>query len=186
MASNYSNTSLPQDIIVDSGLLYLGNTPFGVSVGGLKFDQAKKLENVEFDGKRSPIAGLDRVVDYAPKITGKFLPFGTGSVTVFDPGGSSSFGSLPTTGSLTPVSGSSFFGAGSYISNLRLIYQRGAGGFAQVRFPLALCTDYKLAGTDKKAAEVDATFEARLNLASGSGNTTDTAPYIVELLATIP
>lgn len=183
--SNTLLNTLPQDIALDAGLLYIGNTPFGVSRGGLKFDPGKTIDNTEFDGKRAKIMTLDRVTMFDSKITGKFLQFSSGSLSTWEAGGTANWqGSSPWTGSQTPVSASAFLGAGSYITNLRLIFPRGnpAYGYVQVRFPKALCTAYSLNGTDPKEAEVDATFEARQ-----SGSTTgDDAPYIIEQVATLP
>ena len=96
MASNYT-TTLPSDIIVDTGLLYAGGTgangtvgsiPIGVSRGGLTFNPGKEVRNVEFDGKRSPVAGLDRVIGYAPAIEGTMIEFATGSLQRLDASGS--------------------------------------------------------------------------------------------------
>jgi hypothetical protein len=189
MASNFTQ-NLPNDILLDSGLLRITEVPFGISRGGLNFDPGKKMEQMKFDGQRSALAGFDRVIEFAPKITGKFIPFGTGSIPQLDAAGIGSFtasgAGSKSSGSYTPVSGSSYLSiaAGQYLTGLTLTFPRGAGGYASVVFPMALCTSYKIAGKDQSEAEIDATFEARLQL-TGSVST-DQAPYYIELTDNLP
>lgn len=183
MASNYT-VNTPTDIMLDGGLLYAGSTPVGVTRGGTAFDPGKKIEQIAFDGQRAGIAGMDRVVDYTPTIKAKILAFGTGSIPQYDAAGTNTFttsslGNGISNGTYTPVSASAYFTVGQYVTGLRLIAPRGAGGYAEINFPLALCTSYKVAFSDTKEAEIDATFEARLQM-TGSV-TTDTAPYFIKL-----
>ena len=53
----------------------------------------------------------------------------------------------------------------------------------QVRFPVALCTQYTVSGQDRSEAEIAATFEARLSL-SDAAATPGKKPYVIELLDT--
>lgn len=182
--SGYSAT-LPKDVLLDSGVLYLGSTPLCASRGGLSFDPAKELRNIEFDGKKSPILGLDRVVRVAPVISGTMIEFGQADITNYDAGATSTFASATAvTGVITPKKGGILLAAADYLTNLGLVFERADGsGYVRVRFPKALCRKYSLKGTDGEEAEVDVEFEARLDM-SASGALVHDLPYVIEGIAT--
>ena len=46
---------------------------------------------------------------------------------------------------ITPNASGELYVAGDYLTNLRYVFSRLSGGYAQVRFPKALCTKYQLA-----------------------------------------
>jgi hypothetical protein len=186
MPSNFDPTNTPKDILLDTALLYIGATPFGVSRGGLSFDPGRTERNVDFDGKRAPVAGLDRVTGYAPTITGKFLTLSKTEILKFETGAASATtGTAPNdTTTITPIDGSTQIASGSLIVNLRLIWRTGSGRFFQIRFPLAKCTRYTIGSTDNSEAEIDATFAARVDPAA-VGFSTDDAPYVAEYIPTI-
>lgn len=181
MPSGY-NANLPSDILLDSGLLYVGNSPIGVSLGNLQFDPGDDTHNVDFDGKRAPVMGLDRTVNWLPKITGDLLQLGTSNVGQVEPGATSVTGGGITT--YTPKKAGVLYVTGDYLTNLRLIFQRGSGAYVQVRFPKAVCEKYSIAGVDKAEAKVSCEFQARQDLTSSTD--TDVPPYVIEYLASIP
>jgi hypothetical protein len=173
------NDRLPDDILVNTGVVYVGNSPMGVSRGGLNFDPAAEMRNVEYDGKLAPVKGLDRKVYVAPVISGRMLQLGPEDIVRYDPG-------IVNTGpdtTFTPKDAGVFLAAGDYLTNLRLVFERSGGGFAQVRFPVALCVRYAIAGTDRSEGEVDCAFEARRDPAVQTAE--GDLPYIIELLDTI-
>lgn len=183
--SGYTAT-LPNDVLLDSGTLYVGSTVVGASRGGLSFDPQKEQRNVEFDGKKSPILGLDRITKMAPIISGTMIEFGQADITVYDTGATSSFASATAvTGSITPKKGGTLFVAGDYITSLGLVFERAlaGAGFIRVRFPKAKCNKYALKGTDGEEAEVDVEFAAVLDM-SASGATIADAPYVIEGVTT--
>lgn len=187
MPSSYTST-FPQDILPDSGFLGTGPNgalvPLGATIGGVDFDPAKKIDNAKFDGQRSGIYLLDRIVEHGGKITTKLLQFGATNILVPEPGmisAGSGVGIVSAT--YTPKPGSGFFQAGDYLSDLRLIFERTAvNTWFQVHFLKALCVKYKLVSKDKDLSTFDVEFEPRLNLGV-SGYTTDTAPYFFESLS---
>lgn len=182
--SPYTST-LPYDILLDTGMLYLGSNPFGASRGGLSFDPAKVIRNIPFDLKRAPLLGLDRVTEMLPVIEGTFIELGSPDFQNFETGATNTFASATAvTGIITPKKAGVLFAAGDYLTNLRLVFQRANdGGYVQVRFPKAVCKTYGLSGKDTEEAEVKATFEARLDI-TASGATIYDAPYLIEGLTT--
>jgi hypothetical protein len=183
MPSGYSAT-LPDDTLVDVAVLSrdVASTPttFGVSRGGLTFTPTKEMRNVEFDGKRSPVAGLDRITAHGATISGTFIQFGTAQLTNLEPSSSiaTATSTAGTTHTLTPQPASTLIAEGDLIANLTLTYQRLGGGTVKVIFPFAICTEYELSGEDNSEAEISATFEARLG-ATAAATSTDTAPYSI-------
>jgi hypothetical protein len=189
MSSGYT-TSLPDDVLLNTGVLYKGTeandgrTPIGVSRGGLTFNPNKEVRNIEFDGKRAKISGLDRVIDVNPVIEGTFIQLGTVQIPIFETGVTTAAGSGNVTTDHTPQNADLLYGPEDYINNLTLVFQRQAGGFVQVRFYQAVVSTYNWAGTDKSEAEIRATFEARLPEAMAASNS-DQLPYIIEELSAL-
>lgn len=182
--SSWSAT-LPQDILLDTGLLYLATNPFGASRGGLTFNPGKTIRNIPFDLKRAPIVGLDRVTEMVPTIEGTFIELGSPDWANFETGATNTFASATAvTGIITPKKAGVLFVAGDYLTNLRLVFQRANdAGYVQVRFPKALVKTYGLTGKDTEEPEVKVTFEARLDI-TASGATLYDAPYLIEGLTT--
>jgi hypothetical protein len=183
--SGFLAAAVPPDILKDSGVLYVGNNPMGVSRGGLTFDPKKEIRNVDFDGKKSPVMGLDRVSKHAPVFSGTMLEFDNTDVGFYEPGITDGVTGVAT-GVMTPIDAGQLFVAGNYLTNLRLIFARANdSGYVQIRFPRALCTKYSLVGKDSEEPEVSCEFEARLDM-SVSGADLGDAPYVIEYLATLP
>jgi hypothetical protein len=182
MPSGYSAT-LPDDVLLDVAVLSRKvatvDTPFGVSRGGMSFKPTKQYRNVEFDGKRSPIAGLDRVIAHGGTISGTFIQFGAAQIADLEPASSAVTATTVTT--VTPVDASTLIATSDLLEDLTMTYQRLGGGTVKIVFPLAICTEYELSGQDNSEAEIRATFEARLGV---SGSDTDAAPY--EIIVTDP
>ena len=188
MPSGYTS-DLPDDILLDVAVLSrdVGGTPtvFGVSRGGLTFRPTIEYRNVEFDGKRSDIELLDRVIKRGGEISGTFIQLGLAQLNDLEPG--STVGTVTATDfntyTITPAAASALLVAGDYTDNLMMTFQRGGGGTATVKFAKALCTQYEISGQDNSEAEVQATFATRLG-ATVAATSTDTAPY--EIIRTEP
>jgi hypothetical protein len=182
MPSGYSAT-LPADILLDSGLLLINNTtPYGVSMGDLAFDPGITRKQVGFDGQRAPIVGLDRTVDFAPKISGSMKELsGTRATGLYEAGSTSALNAGVTT--ITPKNAGILLVTGEYLTNVRLAFPRGSGGYAWVKFPKALCTKYDIAGKDKDEAVIKIEIEARLDMSVAAS--TDVAPYLVEFASSL-
>ena len=184
-------TSLPSDILLDSGVLYVSSTVFGAFQGGLKFDPGVTYRNADFDGKRSPVKLLDRVTMRMPKISGTCIQLATTNVGQIEPGAATAVtGAWTASTSYAPKAAGTLLVAGDYLSDVRLIFQRGAtttaaGAYVQVRFPSALCTKYDVTGQDGAEVAIAIEIEARLDTALSGFTAVGTAPFRIEYLATV-
>jgi hypothetical protein len=194
--------NLPADTLLDSGILSIGATAIAVSRGGLSGTVEPEWRNVDFDGKRSPVLGLDRKTGVVAKFSGNFLNFAQTQILIYE---AQKIGSVSATGqgspslsvaqaaALTVAAAAAYtcdvpgviegaqglFSAGRYLTDLRLTFQRGGGGDVRIIFPKAHCTKWDVKGKEKAEAEVSAEFEARLDMSVAAD--TDVMPYYVEV-----
>ena len=179
--SGYTS-DLPSDILLDSGVLYVGTSVRGVSRGGLSFDPGKSWNNIEFDGKRSDVLGLHRVTKFEPVISGTMLEFDSAELVEYEPG-------LTSAGTGTVVytmkDAGTLLASGDYMTDVRLVFERGAqsGAYAAVHFPKALVRKWSVKGVDNDVAEIAVEIVAVLDMSGGQ--LTD-CPYKIELRATLP
>jgi len=167
--------TLPADVVLDSGQLYVGATVFGAFNGGLKFDPGVEYRNIEFDGKRSPITALDR----------KTALMSTTNVLQIEPGATVVAGGAWTgSTSYMPKDAAGFLAAGDYLTDVRCVWLRGGGNFVQVRFPSALCTKYDITSQDGAEIAIAITIEARLDMGVTGAQIGD-APYRIEYIASV-
>lgn len=180
--SGFSAT-LPADVLLDTGVLYInGNTPFGVTVGGLSFDPGLTRENIEFDGKFVDIATLDRTISVKAKLSGKIIEASAVKLEQLEPGSTNATAGSPAVTTITPRGAGELYASGEYVTNVRAAYRRGGGGFAIVKFPLALITTWKIGGGANKKAEIDIEIEARQDPTAAN---TGVLPYVIELATAI-
>lgn len=178
-------SNLPSDVIIDSGVLYVGATVFGATTGGLKFDPGTEYRSVEFDGRRSPVRLLDRKAMFMPKLSGTVIQLSTTNVGQIEPGATVvASGAWTTSTSYQPKAAALFLASGDYLTDVRAIWQRGSGAYVQVRFPAALLTKYDITSQDNAEVAIAIEIEARLDM-SVSGTTTGTAPFRIEYLAAV-
>lgn len=182
--TGYTST-LPSDVLLDSGVLYIGATVFAALTGGLKFDPGAAYRNVEFDGKRSAIKGLDRKTTFAPKISGTMIELAASNVARIEPGASvTATGAWTGSTSYLPKKAGTLLVTGDYLTDVRAIWLRGSGTFVQVRFPSAMIMKYDVTSQDQAEIAIALEIEARLDL-SVTGSTTGDAPFRIEYLATV-
>lgn len=187
MLTAYTN-SLPGDVLLDSGVLFVGPTPFGVSRGGLKFDPKKATRQIVFDGMRSDIAGNDRTTKFDASISGKFIQFNAPQIALIEPDISSASASGVVT--YAPKDAGVLYSAGAYLTNLRILFERSSSTdasplYAAVLFAKAICVKYSLVGKDNDEVEIDCEFVARLDMSVGGTELND-PPYKIELRSTDP
>lgn len=177
MPSGYTAT-MPDDVLLDvcvlSRKVSTVDTPFGVSRGGITFTPTKEIRNVEFDGKRSPIAGLDRVINHMARVSGTFIQLGAAQIADLEVASTAVTATGVTT--VTPYDASTLIAAADLIEDLTLTWQRLGGGTVKVVIPAAICLEYEVSGTDNSEAEVRCSFESRLEV---TGSATDEAPYTI-------
>lgn len=176
-------TNFPNDVLVDSGVLYIGASVFGAFAGGLRFEPGVEYLNVAFDGKRSPVRGLDRKSNQMPKISGTAIQLSTSNVAQIEPGATTATGWTGAT-SYAPKRAGAFLASGDYLTDVRAIWLRGNGQFVQVRFPAALCTRYDVSSADGQEVAIALEIEARLDMSVSGANVGD-APYRIEYLTTV-
>lgn len=176
------SADLPSDILLDTGVLYIGSVVLGATRGAPRFDPGKQFSNIDFDGKRADIMGLDRVDRHEAMISCTLVEFDAADIAVLEPGSTSA----GTTVVLhTPKRAGTLLAAADYISDLRLVFERGVtpSTYAAILFPRALVTRYQVAGNKNDIGLIEAEFRARLNMATA--NIGD-APYQIELRDALP
>lgn len=184
-------SSLPSDVLLDSGVLYVGATVFGAFAGGLKFDPGVTYRAADFDGKRSPVKGLDRVTMRMPKISGTCIQLATANVAQIEPGSATAVtGAWTASTSYAPKSAGQLLASGDYLSDVRCIWQRGgatsaAGSYVQVRFPSALCIKYDITGQDGAEIAIAIEIEARLDPTLSGFTNIGSAPFRIEYLTSV-
>jgi hypothetical protein len=184
-------SALPSDILLDSGVLYVSSTVFGAFAGGIKFDPGVTYRAADFDGKRSPVKGLDRVTMRMPKISGTVIQLSTTNVGQIEPGAATAVtGAWTASTSYAPKSAGQLLASGDYLSDVRAIWQRGgatasAGSYVQVRFPSALCTKYDITGQDGAEIAIAIEIEARLDPTLSGFTAIGSAPFRIEYLTSV-
>jgi hypothetical protein len=160
MSSGY-NLRFPDDVLIDTAVLKTDlTTPgviedvVGVSRGGLRFRPGKTLRNIEYDGRRFKVAGLDRQTSGDPAFIGTMLQVGPEDLRLFEAGASGTGNSVV----LKP--------AGQFIDvdelhGYALTFDRKTGGTFTITFPYGIVVDYEIGSTDNNESEVPITIEAR-------------------------
>jgi hypothetical protein len=176
---NGYSSATPTDLIIDSGQLRVFNTVFGVTLGSLRFDPGIEIRNAEFDGKRAPVAGLDRIIFRRPTITCTLLEMSATKMAQLIPGaGSNTVGQVTT---ITPPDANVFL---TPLDTVRAIFQRSNGRFWEFRLSRAMPLWGGIEGEDQGEAGIPVTFEGR---AIGTdASTIIDAPYIVLEYDAIP
>lgn len=181
--SGYS-ASLPTDVLLDSGVLYVGGSVFAATRGGLQFNPTKEMRNIEFDGKRAAIRGLDRTTTVAPVISGTVIELTPADIPTFEPGATT----VTATSGITRYVGKRagvLYVANDYITDVRVIWERGNGQYVAVRFAAAMVRSWQLAGTDNEEAAIQIEIEARLDMSVTGANVAD-MPYSIDYFTAAP
>jgi urease beta subunit len=150
--SGYTAT-LPTDILLDTGVLMVGAAVVGVSRGGLRFVPGHAIQEIDYDGRKAPVRGLDRIAFRRARITGTMLEASNTILRRYEPGGATPGVTMKGQGVMLVT--------GDYVANLILVYRRGQAGTATITFPYALCVRYEIGGQKDGEAEIPVEFEAR-------------------------
>lgn len=185
--SSWTNT-FPSNVLLDSGVLYVGSAIYSAHDGGLECDLMEEKRNLPFDGKASDVVLGDRTTAFDGTIRGpvlevtdtlvkQYMGAGTLVTVAGGPSGATQVASKPA---------GTMYVAGDYLSNVRAVWMRGDGTYVQVRFPKGCVGKWTpLKGTDKEEVKVQLEIKARLDM-SVSGNTTRTCPWVVEFFTAAP
>lgn len=192
MPSGYT-AALPDTVVLDAGVLSIDGSTLFATRGGLRISNAEEWRNLDFDGKRSPIAGLDRKVANVLTISGRMIQINKRLLSVLlNHGGIAGLASLTVAeaaalsvaamatysayGDGVPINASQMTaGLSQQLKNVLVTWQRGNGGTFYVKTPYALVTSWSFAGGSKDAAEYDFTMETRQDLTSSTD--TDVTPW---------
>jgi hypothetical protein len=175
----------PDDLVLNVAVLYVGGsivgttasgTKFGLSKGGLDFDPGRKDREIEFDGKRAPIAQLEYPIDYDARIKGKIIQFGSEQIAYLEPGATLNGDEY------TPKSADTLYAEGDYLEDVMAVWVRGNGGLFVVKFPVARVVMYKVDSKDKQEAEISIDLKAFLALDVAVADTS-AAPYTIQDVA---
>lgn len=188
MLTGYLGT-LPADTLLDAGVLFVLQSgvavPIGVTDGAPDFDPGVEEGDIMFDNRApSRLKGLARRVQFKPVIKGTLKEFGPAAsgnqIALLEPGVSEGIAGGTTTE--TVKSAGSLYAAGSYITDFRLAFERGSGGYACIYFPLAIVRKWSAKGNDKKEAAIAFEIEA----IGDPVNDLSSAPYAIEIRTSMP
>ena len=194
MISGYTN-NFPNDVLFDNGIIRIGSVVWGVTKGQTTFTPGSTIVNSDFDGKSVPLKLLDRLIHGEPVIqfTGMELgPSISGNqIAKLLPGSSeATTGTTPNTKTtITPLPSNNYLAASSYITDFRLIFERGIPGgagvkrYAALHFANALVLDW---GPLQGNAKDHPTYSCKV---AGRGDPTSdltAAAYVIELLESLP
>lgn len=195
MLTGYT-TNFPNDVLWDTGVAYVGANPIGASKGQPQFDPGREIVNIDFDGKHAPLKGIDRIFHGEPSVEFTLLDFGPAAqgaqVAKLEPGSSAAdTGTTPNTlTTVTPKTGGTYIASGEYLTDFRLVYERGITAGAGVKkyfaiyFPVALVARYgPVQGGNKETAGIPVRIVGRKDMASG---TTADPAYKLEYRESLP
>jgi|SRR6185437_1912876 len=184
------NGQIPTDVLLDSGIFLIGASPqnaFSAQEGGLKWDPGKTLREIDFDGRRSAVAGLDRTVFWKAKLTATLLEIPLAAWSQLEPGSvlATVAGGPSGATQVQPKPAGVLYAAGDYIANARIAWQRTDGTYFQIRMPKALVVKWDIAGTDKQEGKWAVEVEPRLDMGV-SGQLVNNPPYVGEYFSVQP
>lgn len=182
MPSGYDSTT-KDNLVLNVMVLYVNGTlvgavadgdKFGLTKGGVDFDPGRKDRDVEFDGKRGRVAGLEYPIDYESVMKGKIITFGAAQIGYLESGATSDVAGEQTT--YTPKPCGELYAEGDYLTDVLGVCERGDGGMVVVKFAVGRVTKWKLDTKDKQEAELDFEIHAYIS-DEDAQESTDKAPY---------
>lgn len=178
---NAITATLPTDILLDTGIVYLdgASTPWGVMrnvTPNLPSDWKNAADDV--DGAIYPIVGLDRRTGGVATIEGELVELDAAKLGALEPGSASA--TVTTTTTVTPAGAGDFLASGAYHA-ARVAFRRGDGKFVIVKFAHALITMSGMTGQKNGTASAKIKIEARQDAAAAN---TGVAPYVLIFAST--
>ena len=162
--------SLPINVLLGSMVIYIdGAVAYGATQGDPSVNLPQEYENLAFDGKMSPMVGLDRPLAGLPSIEGTFIEMTAAKALDLVPGGTTASSGGITT--ITPPDRGGFLVAADYKQNVRAVCRLGgaSAGIVAIEFDWALLIVESLAGQSAGNGMVKLRFEARLDAAAAVG-----------------
>lgn len=175
------DTALPTTMVMDEGFITINSSSqYAVLKGPISIDFGQTLQNIDFAGKRAPVALLDRFTFTDCKITGTMMAMSS-TTTPVQITGSTQSGT--TTLTVTPHAMSTFLASGDYETNVRGLFRRSDGKYVGVKMAMALFRVTGFEGADKDTVGLPFTIEARQDLSSLTD--TDLVPFEVQILTSL-
>jgi hypothetical protein len=174
-------TNLPTNVMLGPAVVFLNAaTPWAASQGGITTNIPHEYDNMEFDGKLVPIAGLDRRMGGTPFIEGTFVEMTAARGLELEPGGTSASAGGITT--VTPKALGEFLATNDYKTNVRVAIRMGgaSAGLFVVEFPFALLLADTFSHDGNNAGSFRLRIEARQ---SASAANLGVAPYTIKFAA---
>lgn len=194
MLTGYSN-NFPTDVLFDNGIIRIGSTNWGVTKGQSSFTPNSTTVNSDFDGKTVPLKLLDRIIhgepmiqftamEFGPSASGnqlaKLIPHATEATTGVTPN---------TKTTVVPLAGNQFLAAGDYLTDFRLIFERGVPAsagvkkYAALHLGLALIVDWgPIQGNNKDHP----TYQCKVVGRGDPAGDLSAAAYNIELFESLP
>lgn len=185
--SSYT-TTFPSNVLLDSGVLYIGSSIWSAHEGGLEFSDGAQRRAIGFDGKRSDVVGLDRIIGWDARLKGTVYEVTADLAKQYVGGGTlvTVTGGPSGATQVQPKPAGTMYATGDYLSNVRAIWQRTDGTFVQVRFPKALVMEWgPMTGKDNEEMRLGINVQAKLDM-SVSGQLTTNPPYVIEFFTAQP
>jgi hypothetical protein len=173
-------------LVLNTAILMVGSTYWGVSRGAPSFDPGREIRQAEFDGQVQPIVGNDRIVGYKSQISFTGLEAKNADLTRLELNQAVA-AAVAGVQVLTPLPAQQLFvkASGQYVADVRMIGERGDGKLYSVHFPYAVVLSYSVKSNDKGEAEFSITVEARLD-PTGTPLNIGVAPYRIEVRDAVP
>jgi hypothetical protein len=185
--SSWTST-FPSTALLDTGVLYIGSGIWSAHDGGLECDLKTERRNMQFDGKRSDVALLDRNVGFDGFIRGPVMEISEALLKQYDGGATlvTVTGGPSGATQIAPKPAGTMYVAGDYLSNVRAVWQLAGGTYFQVRFPKSLVVMWTpITGRDKEEVKLNIEIRPRLDM-SVSGQLTGNCPWVEEFFAAAP
>lgn len=177
MPSGYL-TTLPTNVVLDEGVVYINSTTaFGATDGPVSYDPGEGWQNIDFAGKRSDVALLDRVITRMPKLEFDMIAINSSTSPVLVTGSTQTGTPLV----VTPVAASTLLASGDYETNVKVYFKQGGGTYVGIVFAKAFVKMTAITGRDKNSALLHVVIEARQDLSASTD--TDVSPVKYEIAA---
>jgi hypothetical protein len=165
--SGFNSAALLADALLGSMVIAIdGTVAYGATSGEPTVNLPRTFENLAFDGKLVPIAGLDRKMDGVPSIEGTFIELNPTKGLDLEPGGTTASAGGITT--ITPGNYGDFLLLSECKQNVRAICRRAGGGIVAIEFDYALLIVDTIVGASADKGMVKIRLEARQNPAAAS------------------
>ncbi len=185
MIGSYT-TAFRDRIALQAGVLFEGATTaaavLGLTRGGWTFDEGAEIAQIENDGLLVPMAGNDRILSYAPKLSGTLVGLTLANLTKLVPASGSSTVSGTTT--ISPPSPSTLFATSAYLIDVRLVTELTDGKYLAIRFKRALAKFTSIKTVKNDAAEYSVEIWARAQVESLPTSAYQ-APFLYEELSNL-